>query len=349
MTHKMTNEEYHSLIHLVSSSGLKMLKKDVVEYYDTYEEPDEAKRRTFKETKPMETGSILHDVILERKPLQSVVGVYPDHDPDLAELQTITYSGKVKREQFTKAKLKRFAKLCGVTYDELMEAGSAAELNAIKEKAPKNVLSSSGGITRAAADEHAKANPEYKYWTKRIHDSMNPNGGTVAGYETLKKAVIAVRSSKYYSILESEHVRREVGIIWIDEETGLHCRAKPDFILIHPDGKFANVWDVKITEFACNFEKQMNSLNYHLQDQHYTNGVKAVYGVEQVRYGFLCLKPTYPFHVTEWEFDERDRPSIEDDYRNTMADLKRRKETQDWSQPETAETQRARLWEKTVK
>ena len=338
---QLTKEQYHARVHELSASMIKQFRRDVVEFHDTYEVDIEDRRPPFVETKPMETGSIIHAVVLDGSPLRSVVGVYPEHDPRLSGLKTM--SGKTRDDLPTET-VQFLAPLCGVSVNEFMAAKGGKELKAILSRAPEQVIGSTGVISSKAAAKYRESKKEYKYFVKKLGDT---NNGKTASYETLQQAIAAIRSSEYYEILESEQVVREQPLFWRDDLTGMLCRCCPDFMLI--SGKTAFVWDLKITAFATEFEKQMNNLDYHIQDEHYSEGVRANFPeVENIVYTFLAAMPLYPFHVAEWKFRGSDRDTIQGDYRQTMAEIKRRREENDWSHPKTTGTNEAQLWKRTI-
>ena len=69
--------------------------------------------------------------------------------------------------------------------------------------------------------------------------------------------------------------RGEVSAFWIDEETGLYCKARPDWIGVVSDGA-CDVLDLKSTadESPNGFGRAAARMGYHLQRAHYVDGVE---------------------------------------------------------------------------
>lgn len=341
-TKQLTKDQYHAMTDVISSSMLKQLRRDVTVYHDTYEETDPDKQQPpFVETKPMETGSILHSIVLDRQPLRSIVGVYPEYDSELAEIKALTGP---KRDKLDTYRIKKYAKICKTPADVFATAKGGAALNEITSRAPENVIGESGVMSSKAAKRYRDSQPDYRYFVKRLGEM---NTGKTASFETLRAATAAIQSTEYYKIFESDQVIRETPLFWSDELTGMKCRCCPDFLLIAD--RHAFIWDLKITEFASDFGKQMNNLDYHIQDEHYTEGVRANHDIDTVSYTFLACKPTYPFHVCEYKFKDVDRTRIKADYQATMDLLKRLKESGDWSHPATQGTNEVELRTYTTK
>lgn len=63
----------------------------------------------------------------------------------------------------------------------------------------------------------------------------------------------------------------EASVVWIDEETGLLCKARVDW-LKHKDGKFC---DLKTTVDASDFERSLYRYGYHRQMAFYRRGLLA--------------------------------------------------------------------------
>jgi exodeoxyribonuclease VIII len=86
------------------------------------------------------------------------------------------------------------------------------------------------------------------------------------------------------------HVEREVSIFWIDELTGLKCRARPD--AFSRAGRL--MVDIKTTADARLFDRRVGEFGYHVQEAFYTDGWRAV-GQEIDAFLFLVIEPEPPF------------------------------------------------------
>lgn len=316
---KLGKDEYHKMIDHVSASMLKQLAADPTVYHDTYVSQEVPPKG---QTRAMEIGSILHEALLDEKPLRSIVGIYPDYNEDYDTIKGLTGP---KRDKLTDKQLKTFAGILGCSVDELKTAKGGAELNALKANCPENCLTSKGGLNGKAAERFRQANPEYRYFLKR---AGSLDQGKTPSYEKVKAAMAAVRSSDYYQILESKHVLKEQEIFW--ETDGLKKRACPDFLFVDKQRDFAQVWDMKVTEKALSYSRDMVTMRNWIQQAHYSEGIREVYGVSEVKFTFLAVMPVYPFHGCEYEFRQIDISDIETDYYGLIEELKTRTMENDW-------------------
>lgn len=87
---------------------------------------------------------------------------------------------------------------------------------------------------------------------------------------------------------------KERSLFWIDEETGLQCKARPDAMTL---GQSALAGDVKSARSVDpdDFVRDLFSLRYDLQAAHYLAGIKAVYGVD-ANFAFFAVEKDAP-HV----------------------------------------------------
>ena len=85
---------------------------------------------------------------------------------------------------------------------------------------------------------------------------------------------------------------KERSIFWIDEDTGLQCRARPDAMTL---GANALVGDVKSARSAAvdEFVYDIFKYRYDIQAAHYLAGVKAVYGID-ARFVFFAVEKEEP-------------------------------------------------------
>lgn len=85
----------------------------------------------------------------------------------------------------------------------------------------------------------------------------------------------------------------ERSLFWIDEETGLQCKARPDAMTL---GGSALAGDVKSTRSADpdEFMRDVFKFRYDLQAAHYLAGIKAVFGVD-ANFAFFASEKEEPF------------------------------------------------------
>lgn len=84
--------------------------------------------------------------------------------------------------------------------------------------------------------------------------------------------------------------KKEVSLVWIDEGTGLLCKARLDIW----DGSV--IWDIKKTKSVDGFHWQAKDLCYDVQAGHYTAGALAC-GLNPAAFGFLPCEAYPPYRV----------------------------------------------------
>lgn len=87
---------------------------------------------------------------------------------------------------------------------------------------------------------------------------------------------------------------------WRDEDTGLLCRCRPDFMLEH----VPFVIDVKICARIDQFPASVEEYRYHVQDSYYSDGLTNYYNGERPSFAFVAVSSSrsagrYPVHVYE--------------------------------------------------
>lgn len=99
--------------------------------------------------------------------------------------------------------------------------------------------------------------------------------------------------------------RGEVSIFWIDEATGIYCKARPDW-LPTANGQSIRPLDLKTCadESPNGFGRAAARLRYDLQAAHYTDGIEAVTGltVDAFVFGAVSSKPpilAVPYILTD--------------------------------------------------
>lgn len=86
---------------------------------------------------------------------------------------------------------------------------------------------------------------------------------------------------------------KERSLFWIDEETGIECRARPDAMTLH-NSPLAG--DVKSTRSANreHFIRDIFNIHYDMQAAHYVAGIKAVYGLD-ANFVFFAVEKEAPY------------------------------------------------------
>ncbi len=147
------------------------------------------------------------------------------------------------------------------------------------------------------------------------HDGRTKEGkawcASMAGFEivtadqllTAQRQAAALRALPDIGALLSSG-RPEVSVFWIDAETGVHCKCRPDWVHTTDDG----VWlvDVKTTVDAspAGFPKQIAKLGYHIQAAHYSAGWTAATGQRVLGFIFAAVESDYPHVAAAYTLDQ---------------------------------------------
>jgi hypothetical protein len=121
--------------------------------------------------------------------------------------------------------------------------------------------------------------------------SANAAGLIPVSQADFRKATMMVASLLAYpdikSLLSADAGHSEVTVLWIDQDTGLKCKARVDRLVLVPDGCIA--LDLKTIDKMKNLRWAVRDLGYDRQDIHYTEGLLAV-GFQNVwfRFGFVA-------------------------------------------------------------
>lgn len=108
----------------------------------------------------------------------------------------------------------------------------------------------------------------------------------------------AIRAHPFASILLApEDGQAEVSIAWLDNETGVACRARPDFL----NAAHSLCVDLKSAGDASmgNFARACANYNYHWQAAMYLDGLAAV--KPHKAFVFVVVEPEPPFAVGCYE------------------------------------------------
>lgn len=125
-------------------------------------------------------------------------------------------------------------------------------------------------------------------------------------YKTLKKVrEQALAVPDVATALQHPEGRGEVSAYWVDEETGVPCKVRPDWV--YPVGEDAVVLlDGKTFATADPYEfgRQAARMEYHLQAAYYSHGYKMASGKRVLAFVFLVISDTWPHLVTPVMLDE---------------------------------------------
>lgn len=100
----------------------------------------------------------------------------------------------------------------------------------------------------------------------------------------------------------------EVSAYWIDPDTGVRCRCRPDWV--HPINKRQVILlDVKTFGDASDreFSRQVSRMRYHVQDAFYSEGFAQASGLEVVAFIFVVVEDKYPHAAASYRLGDDSR------------------------------------------
>lgn len=126
----------------------------------------------------------------------------------------------------------------------------------------------------------------------------------------------------------------EASIYWIDAETGMLCRCRPDKLV----NDIRVVLDVKTCADIDRFGTSVNDYRYHVQDAFYTEGYTRHFGEAPGAFMFLVVSTMrdacrYPVRLFALPPSERDAGGVE--YRNDLRTIAECERTGIWPGIET--------------
>lgn len=169
-----------------------------------------------------------------------------------------------------------------------------------------------------------------EWWTEF---NQRTNGATIITaeqYETAMRQAESVRALPEIRDAFSSG-KPEVSAFWIDEETGVSCRCRPDFVN-QWDATSVALLDLKTFSSAApdEFRRQVARKRYHVQDAYYTDGYAAASGLDVLAFIFVAVETEWPFAASAMMLDGASREQGRADYQRNLRTYARCTETGEW-------------------
>jgi hypothetical protein len=138
---------------------------------------------------------------------------------------------------------------------------------------------------------------------------------TAAQAETARNMAAALRRNAFATAALSNG-EPEMTLAWIDKETGVWCRARPDFL----PHKRRIIPDVKTAADASpeGFSKAISTYGYHIAAAHYMAGIEAIYGERPAHWIHVVIESAAPFDTPIYELPAEDIEIREDIRRRAL-------------------------------
>lgn len=200
------------------------------------------------------------------------------------------------------------------THAALLEPHRVEDLFAIY---PENILASNG----AASTKEAKA-------FREIHEEMGRLVMKASDMDAVR-AMVASVTAKIGQWLTHD-AKIEHAIYWTDEETGVRCKCRPDFLCQKPG--FALTLDLKTTADCSpsEFQRKVETMGYWMQDAHYSAGIKATTGLDPM-FLFVAVETEWPFDCAVYEIEPSDRSKARITRAYTLTQIAAAQESNNWN------------------
>ncbi len=151
---------------------------------------------------------------------------------------------------------------------------------------------------------------------------------TLEDYKNLKGMDIAVRSHPLGNKFLDNGIPEQT-VIWIDEDTGLRCKCRPDWV---PSGDNDTIVDLKSAKSAAfhPFKRSMWDYGYDRQAAFYLDGYNAATGSEFDAFGFAVVEKKAPYRTGSFIVGEETMADGRAEYKKLLQQVKECMETGHW-------------------
>lgn len=188
-----------------------------------------------------------------------------------------------------------------------------------------------GNTTDKGAPSTSKAT---KYYKAKAAEFAKVNAGKEiveqADYDNLLGIARSLAASPRARSYLTEPGEAEVSLLWEDDDTGLLCKARVDFLN-------SAINDLKTCADAMMFSKSIANYGYHRQGAHYQNGCSKLIG-EILPFRLIAIEKTQPWGNRAAELDNKAIEAGRSELRETLLAIKRAKETGRFPSYEDPET-----------
>ena len=162
-------------------------------------------------------------------------------------------------------------------------------------------------------------------WNKFVAESEGKDVITQEQFEQIEEMRKVMLATPFVSkLINGEH---EISYFWVDEDTGLECKVRPDSI----NHKLKVIVDYKTCDNAEteHFMKQAIRLGYDVQASYYLDGVKANTGEDYI-FVFIAQEKKPPYAVNILQASDVFIESGRQTYKSLLETYKECEESGNW-------------------
>jgi len=165
--------------------------------------------------------------------------------------------------------------------------------------------------------EAKKSSPESiaakEWWTDFAICAEGKQIISADDFSLTQQQLIAIQSNAIFAELFSKGYG-ECSVFWIDPQTGIYCKARPDWV--HPlNDKQIKLIDLKSTadESPSGFGRAAARMGYHRQAAHYRDGFQQATGLEVVDFVFAAVSAQPPVLAVPYVMlDDIDKQAVDE-------------------------------------
>lgn len=172
-------------------------------------------------------------------------------------------------------------------------------------------------------------NPRTKAGKEQI-EAIKASGKTILKAEWLEdiKGMAASIAAHPKASMLLASGKPEVSIFWQDQDTGIDCRCRPDFI--HSSGIIVDLKSTLDASFQ-GFAKSCANYRYHVQDAFYSEGYYQATGEWPRGFVFIAVEKKAPYSVGVYSLDDIAKEKGRELYQRDLETLKQATTQNAWA------------------
>jgi hypothetical protein len=211
---------------------------------------------------------------------------------------------------------------CAVLEPDAMQARYAV----VPEDAPRRPTAAQWNAKKSSPDSQAAK----EWWAAFQESTAGRQIVSAEDYSLTQMQLAAVLANPVLADLLRDGVG-EASLFWVDAETGIYCKARPDWVPPQHGGLIKPL-DLKTCadESPSGFGRSAARLRYDLQDAHYRAGIEQVLGVKVEAFIFGAVTSKPPILAVPYMLTDEVRDQGRDERRELMGKLAHCRQHDEW-------------------